>query len=226
MHKIIRKIIAGLWPNRFPRLYSAVDTKMQKVPVQEAAYRFLTDTQIQEGDAVLDIGFGLGYGMEIMAEKCGDLVGIDVDKQAVLLKDGLIANEPKIIDIKHYDGLNIPYDDNSFDIVTCVDVIEHVPDYMCLLKDMLRVSRQVVFVSTPNRRQEYTKKDGSPKNRWHLREWSVEEFNKIIAQQATEFDMYYLDGPFKGPFYIKEKPGKETMALMAVCRVSNLDGKV
>ena len=81
-----------------------------------------------------------------------------------------------------FDGYNLPFPDDTFDVVTCVDVIEHVEDYDRLIKEMLRVSKKGVFLSTPNRRPEYTNRDGSPKNYWHLREWSFEELEMILSK--------------------------------------------
>lgn len=68
-----------------------------------------------------------------------------------------------------------------------------------LMKEILRVSKKGVFNSTPNKRPEYTNKDGTPKNYWHLREWSFEEFNKII-EKFGKIEWNFLNGPYDGPF--------------------------
>ncbi len=44
----------------------------------------------------------------------------------------------------------IPYDDNSFDIVTCLDVLEHLDNPHQALKELVRVAKYSVFISLPN----------------------------------------------------------------------------
>lgn len=44
----------------------------------------------------------------------------------------------------------IPLDDNSFDIVTALDVVEHVDQAHQLMSELLRVSKKAVIVSLPN----------------------------------------------------------------------------
>jgi len=91
-------------------------------------------------------------------------------------------------------------------------VIEHVEDYNRLIKEMLRVSRKGVFLSTPNRRPEYTNKDGSPKNYWHLREWSYEEFDEII-KKFGQVEWNFINGSYEGPFSISDRINENTQAL-------------
>jgi ubiquinone/menaquinone biosynthesis C-methylase UbiE len=176
-----------------------VDTNFE-VPVQVAAYQLAVRKYIQPEDRVLDVGFGLGYGLRIMAEKAKELRGIDIDRKAVSHGQRLVRDISEICELRHYDGRTIPYDSGSFDVVTCTDVIEHVPDYMNLIEEMIRVSSRVVMLPTPNRRPEYTRPDGRPKNPWHLREWSYEEFESILQKiPDVQVDWNFLDGPWEGP---------------------------
>jgi len=209
----VRRLIAGVFWGRVPRLYSTIDHPIE-VAVQVAAYQLAMHKYIQPGDRVLDVGFGLGYGLRIMAEKAEELMGIEVDKKAVSHAQRLVPNIPEICELKHYNGHSIPYDNNFFDVVSCIDVIEHVPDYMNLLEEMKRVSNRVILLSTPNRLPENTKSDGMPKNRWHLREWSYEEFNSIIQQIPNiHVDWNFLNGPWEGPFDCTSVVSENTLAL-------------
>lgn len=209
-----RRFIATVFRGRFPGLYSTLDDPIE-VPVQVAAYQLAVHKYIQPEERVLDAGFGLGYGMVKMAERAEQLIGIEVDRRAVSRGKKLVEEVPQIIAVKHYDGRAIPYDDNSFDVVTCVDVLEHVPDYVALLQEMVRVSSRVVFVSTPNRRPEYTRPDGRPKNRWHLREWSFQELDAILQGiPDVHVEWNFLDGRWDGPFECRSVVSENTMALV------------
>lgn len=209
----VRKAMSWRFPGRFPGLYSTLDAPME-VPVQVAAYELATKRYLMDGDKVCDVGFGLGYGLRIMAEKAGELAGIDIDRRAVARARSLMDKVPRITGVMRYDGQTIPYDAGSFDVVTCIDVIEHVPDYVGLIKEMVRVSRRVVLVSTPNRLPENTGTDGKPRNHWHLREWSFWELDDILKGiPGIRLEWNFLDGPWEGPFECASVPSKNTLAL-------------
>jgi len=209
----VRKAMSWRCPGRFPGLYSTLDAPME-VPVQVAAYGLATKRYLLDGDRVCDVGFGLGYGLRIMAEKAGELVGIDIDRRAVARARSLMDKVPRITEVRRYDGHTIPYDAGSFDVVTCIDVIEHVPDYMMLIREMVRVSRRIVFLSTPNRVPENTGPDGKPRNHWHLREWSYEELDHILrGVPGIRLEWNFLDGPWEGPFKCAPAASGKTLAL-------------
>ena len=218
MFSKIKQKIVNRNPNRRPNPsdYSTCENP-QKVPCQMAAYNLALNNYLKEGDTCLDVGFGQGYGLEILSKKAKKLAGIDVDKRAA--KRGVEIFKPKNIDILSYNGYDIPFEDNSFDLVTCIDVIEHVEDYNRLIKEMLRVTKKGVFISTPYRRAEYTNPDGTPKNYWHLREWSFEEFDHILKTHVQNVDWNFIGGSFEGSFKINTKISKDTLSLVPfICK--------
>ena len=186
------------------------------MPVQEAAYELVSQGYLRPGDRVLDVGFGLGYGMERMASGAAQVVGIEVDRRAVKVGRELRRRVPQITDVRHYDGRTIPFPTSAFDVVSCVDVIEHVPDYGAFLGELIRVARRVVFLSTPSRRPEFTRPDGTPRNWWHLREWSAPELEAIVGGVAgvEKVEWHYLDASsLRGPFSVGSQVSTATMAL-------------
>ncbi len=99
----------------------------------------------------------------------------------------------------------------------CIDVIEHVPDYEKLLREMIRSARKMVFISTPNRKPEFTRANGKPRNPWHIREWSFEQFNQILLRiHNVKIEWKFLDGTVNGPFQISKEPSDETYALVPI----------
>lgn len=212
--RIARRWIANIFPGRFPKLYSTLDDPLE-VPVQVAAYQLVTQKYIECGDRVLDVGFGVGYGLKIMAEEAEELTGIDVDPRIMPNAQKLTKELSKIRELRCYDGHRIPYSDGALNIVTCIDVIEHVSDYMGLIMEMVRVSERIVVLSTPNRRPEYTKRNGKPKNPWHLREWSFRELDSILDKiTGVQVEWTFLNGPWHGPFECSSTYSGNTMALV------------
>jgi len=64
----------------------------------------------------------------------GKYIGIDVGVSGRSTK----LKKPELF----YDGKNIPYSDNQFDLVLCTQVLEHVSDPFSLIKEMVRVCKQ------------------------------------------------------------------------------------
>jgi ubiquinone/menaquinone biosynthesis C-methylase UbiE len=183
-----------------PKDYSTIVGVGSVVPCQIEAYFLALNKYVDESANVLDVGFGLGYGLNILAIKARKVSGVDVDKKVYdYCQNTIIGRNPKLIYLSLYDGYFLSFPDNHFDVVTCVDVIEHVENYDELINEMLRVSKKGAFLSTPNRRPENTNKDGTPKNYWHLREWSYEEFDEIIKKHGKT-DWNFLNGSLDGPF--------------------------
>ncbi len=196
-----------------PKKYSTIVGVGSVVPVQVEGYFLALNKYVEEDAEVLDVGFGLGYGLNILAIKAKEASGVDVDKKVYDYCQGtIVGRNPRLVSLGIYDGYNLPFSDESFDVVTCVDVIEHVEDFNRLIKEMLRVSRKGVFLSTPNRRPEYTNRDGTPKNYWHLREWSFEEFDEIIGKFG-QVEWNFINGTYEGPFTISAELLDNTLAL-------------
>lgn len=222
---IIMKGVYKVWkflqhPNRValpnPSEYSTLNGCVE-VPSQVSAYLLCRDKYLKPTDVVLDVGFGLGYGLQIRAAKVENLIGIEVDVRAVDRGRRIFAGHPHVKKVLLYDGKDIPFEDKTFDVVTCVDTIEHVKDYKGLLLKMVRVARRLTFLSTPNRRPKYTLTDGRPKNYWHLREWSYEELDTILQRTSDiHIEWNFLNGPWGGSFECSPNVSKDTLALIPV----------
>lgn len=94
-----------------------------------------------QGKSVLEIGSGYG-GMAVYAKKhlgTGMYVGLEPDKTAVVLSKNYFALENAEVFVLNGIGENIPFKENSFDIVYCCDTLEHVMDIEKVLSESYRV---------------------------------------------------------------------------------------
>jgi SAM-dependent methyltransferase len=93
---------------------------------------------------ILDVGCGTGANLEMLSE-FGAAEGVDVSPEALLF-----CQERGLENVKLGAAEALPYDDNSFDLVTGLDVVEHLDDDLAGLKEMRRVlrrdGRSVLFV--------------------------------------------------------------------------------
>lgn len=142
-------------------------TPLQDLPLSE---RLASDNQWQahwyrhvatlaKGKSVLDAGAGTGYGLVIMRAG-GVLVASGFDVAAI---------SP---DVPQADIANYP--DDSWDWVTAIDVIEHVEDDVGFLANLVRVSREGVFFSTPNWNV------SRAQNHYHVREYTPLELATLL----------------------------------------------
>jgi ubiquinone/menaquinone biosynthesis C-methylase UbiE len=201
-------------PKPNPKEYSTLTSPIE-VPVQRDSYFVALNKYVEEGDKVLDVGCGLGYGLTILSIKASSVDGIDVDpKSAEYCRTWLVGRNPRLKQVSHYDGYNLPYEDNSFDVVTSIDVLEHVEDYDRFIEELLRVAKRIVMFGTPNRRPENTNPDGSPKNYWHLREWTKTELDKILAKHTKKVVWKFVGGPADGPYKVTDQVLPDTQALL------------
>ncbi|MDA4119421.1 MAG: class I SAM-dependent methyltransferase [Thaumarchaeota archaeon] len=85
-----------------------------------------------ESARLLDVGVGDGYTIRLVKPE-GPVFGIDIDPA---MKELAIA---KGVDFRSGSAYNIPFPDATFDIVTCVEVVEHLERPGDALKELRRV---------------------------------------------------------------------------------------
>ncbi|MGN6647141.1 MAG: class I SAM-dependent methyltransferase [Cytophaga sp.] len=81
---------------------------------------------------VLDVGCGTGRWTYYLADKVGNVECIDPSK-AVLVASKLLASKDNVR-ISQASVDNIPFEDNSFDLVFSLGVLHHVPDTKAAVK--------------------------------------------------------------------------------------------
>lgn len=114
-----------------------------------------TDTLKQsiKGKTALDVGCGGGILAEEFAAAGFSVTGIDPSENSIqTAKKHAIQNGLNI----HYEtgtAENLPYPDNSFDVVYCCDVLEHVRDLNKAISEISRVLKSggMFFFDTINR---------------------------------------------------------------------------
>ena len=100
---------------------------------------------VREGFAALDAGCGSGRNLDVLA-RYGVAVGVDISPYAVAAAHARGHAGVRLGTVEH-----LPFDDASFDLVTCFDVIEHMPDDRLVLRELRRVTRPggLLLVTVP-----------------------------------------------------------------------------
>ncbi len=95
---------------------------------------------------ILDVGCGTGANL-LMLSKYGDAEGVDVSEDALAF-----CRERGLEKVKLGAAEELPYEDGTFDLVTALDVVEHLDNDLAGLREMRRVlrpgGRVLLFVPT------------------------------------------------------------------------------
>lgn len=109
---------------------------------------------------VLEIGVGNGFVSRYLRERGFNVVTLDFNP---MLQSDVLGSITAI-----------PFADQSFDVVSACEVLEHLPQgsVMDALREMRRVTSQAAVLSLPNRRRAWPVQVPVPKLGW--RRWIIE----------------------------------------------------
>lgn len=103
----------------------------------------ITNMIPQDVDSLLEVGCGEGKIINPLVNKYKKICGVDISDKA--LKS---VKTPKIKGRAE----NLPLPSDSFDIILCCEVLEHLPVHLYekSLKEIQRVSKKYILISIPN----------------------------------------------------------------------------
>jgi ubiquinone/menaquinone biosynthesis C-methylase UbiE len=148
-----------------------------------------------KGKTALAVGCGYGYEVDILTSLGYDACGIDISKYGIkkakrkfILTDFVVCNVQK----------GLPFRDDTFDLLTCFGVLEHLNYPVKALKNMFAVCKDAIICTSPNRLVEKPLKqitrdiDGTHINVKSKKEWEQainEELNRRFLKIEPFFDL-------------------------------------
>jgi SAM-dependent methyltransferase len=173
---------------------------LQKMLIDRFHRRITEIVRALEPETVLDAGCGEGFTAEIFLREMPtlSLTGFDPHEPSVELARMRNPRAEFVV----ADIYNMPFEDDSFDVVGCFEVLEHLHDAPRALAELNRVARRAVVMSVPHepffclsnaargKNLDVTPKGSDPD---HRNFWSREEFGKFVQQ---EMDVVELTGSF------------------------------
>lgn len=133
-------------PVRMEFIRSAIDAHWgEEVGYDPRSIRPLT------GKSALDVGCGAGLVCEPLKRLGADVTGVDASAENVSV--AATHAEASGLDIRYMAGEVASLDIGQFDLVTCLEVIEHVADKRAFLADVAArlAPGGLLVMSTPNR---------------------------------------------------------------------------
>jgi len=158
---------------------------------QDTVKRFRNYYKLAEDASVLDVGCAKGFMLHDFKELMPKLTigGIDISEYAIeraieTVKPFLRAGNAK----------ELPYEDNSFDLVISINTVHNLSLEDCkqALREIQRVSRKHAFVTMDAWRTE--------EEREHLMKWNltaltymhVDDWKKLFAEVGYTYDFYWF----------------------------------
>jgi SAM-dependent methyltransferase len=100
--------------------------------------------------ALLDVGCGEGALVQRWARSLGDhtrIVGVDLEEESI--QAGWAEHAAPNLTYEIMRSAELPFASGEFDLVTAIEVLEHVPDPGQTLSEMARCARRNLLVSVP-----------------------------------------------------------------------------
>ncbi|HSE32392.1 MAG TPA: methyltransferase domain-containing protein [Pyrinomonadaceae bacterium] len=133
----------------YPILYQVEQSHWWHVGRRKIIANFVQEicSRVKDRKArILDVGCGTGANL-LLLSRYGEAEGVDISDDALAF-----CRERGLEKVKSGSAEQLPYEDASFDLVTALDVVEHLDDDLAGLKEMRRVlrpgGRALVFVPT------------------------------------------------------------------------------
>lgn len=149
-------------------------------------------------ESFLDAGCGEGFVAELILQKMPglSLTGFDFNPEAVAIAQ---AKNP-LANFVTASIFELPFEDNSFDVVGCFEVLEHQRDPLPALAELTRVAKRAVVISVPHepyfclsnmargKNLDIRPRGSDPD---HKQFWSRKGFGEFVS---TNLDVHWLGG--------------------------------
>lgn len=146
---------------------------------------------------VLEVGCGEGRGVERLMRKAASFTAVDkIEEALAVLRERFPAGK--------FLSMNIPplgdLQDNAFDCVVSLQVIEHIQNDTLYLKEIHRVLKPggIALFTTPNRKMSLSR------NPWHIREYLAHELKALAATVFSSAEMKGITGNDKVMEYYEQ----------------------
>lgn len=105
-----------------------------------------------KGKNVLEIACGSGTGLGYLAEDAESVIGGDIDKNLVEIASANYVGHKKV-SVRYLDAQELPFEDNSFDLVLLYEAIYYIPDINKFVNESLRVTKPggKILIASVNR---------------------------------------------------------------------------
>lgn len=155
--------------------------EMLNDPENQERFRVTADLIPKNIHSLADIGCGNGVFLKLLKQLFPHMSLIGVDRSEAALS--YVTTNKQLAEIN-----DLPFSDKSFDCVTCLEVIEHLPlpIYEKSLKELTRISGGFIIISVPFRENLQESHNQCPSCKsifsyeFHLRSFNEQDINQLL----------------------------------------------
>jgi ubiquinone/menaquinone biosynthesis C-methylase UbiE len=155
----------------------------------EHLHRYALSLQFAKGKTVLDLASGEGYGAALLANVARSVIGVDIDPVSVDYANDRYSNYGNLkFSIGSCDAVPLP--NNSVDVVTSFETIEHHDRHEEMMSEIKRVLKPggILIISSPNRLTYSDEPNYS--NPYHVKELYYEELLNLLSRYFKYVKFY------------------------------------
>jgi 2-polyprenyl-3-methyl-5-hydroxy-6-metoxy-1,4-benzoquinol methylase len=141
--------------------------------------------------SLLDVGCGEGLLVHRWAQRLGEkrVVGIDLEEESI--QAGWAERQAPNLEYRVMTADSLPFAADEFDLVSAIEVLEHLPDPERTLSEMARCAERHLLVSVPHEplwralnlaRGAYVPQLGNTPG--HLNHWSKRSFMRLLSRHG------------------------------------------
>ena len=211
----------------------------------EGSVEYVKCKSIPRDSKLLDIGCNTGSTIfNLHQYGFTNVYGVDVEKNSINHGKKIYTQiSDRLVD---YDGVKLPFEDNSFDVVTMFDVIEHITNVDQFIREEVRrvlTGHGILLFQTPNKYTNIPWEIFIHKSLHKYKEYHVSlqsyrslmsllensGFDEIVVEKRNVYTPYYLRelGRYLGPlahptlFIANKLPTSCTTNFWGYCRAKN-----
>ncbi len=162
---------------------------------KEAYYIFMELMGAKSGGKILDVACGLGQMLKVAKDYDMDLYGVDISDVAIGMAKEALPNAHLSVE----NAESLPFEDNTFDFITCLGSLERMLDLDKVLSEQVRVAkpgaRFCYMVRNSERMSWKIVKQGLGiiNKKGHQGAKSMEAWTEIFNQQGLKVDRVHQD---------------------------------
>lgn len=105
---------------------------------------------VSKRDRILDLGCGTGLSTFMLRQFVGEVSGVDISP--IFIRTAMEKRQAPNVKFICADILNLPFLDESYDVVSSFLLIEHIYDVPLALSEMVRVTKKggLIIILSPN----------------------------------------------------------------------------
>jgi len=155
---------------RYTELYLETHANLIRLP-DYARWSFVLE-KIPDNSSILDVGVGVGQFVNAAARsgRFAKVSGLDIRQHPQF-----ISSEIGDVDISYENARNMSFKSQSYDYVTCMEVIEHLDtdEMMDTISELRRIAKEKILITIP-----YCEKEPIPS--YHKQRFTISRIQELF----------------------------------------------